>query len=204
MNPDDSFIRIEAALPREADQPGHALAGVDGIESQCLRAGGETDGFFRRRVGDAVGPGAERGCDFDSVIVPAVLEAEKGGGFAADAANVGGDALGLGVDVDADDTRRVIQGEQTSKESGLCPGAAAGVHDVGGIGVRADDLLRGEHVAHGAVCIGRPVGDEVGAASLCFQVVHDLTQAAVAVLVPRDVVDDRTVEAIERMLPDVS
>ena len=33
---------------------------------------------------------------------------------------------------------------------------------------------------------------------MCFQVVHDLTQAAVAVLVPRDVVDNGAVEAIEQ------
>ena len=77
MDKDHDVGPAEAAVAGEADEPRHALAGIDGVERQALEARGETDRLLSRGVGEAVGAGAEARGDLDLGVVPALSDAEQ-------------------------------------------------------------------------------------------------------------------------------
>src|ERR1700722_20227620 len=54
VDPDDGAAIAEPAVPRQADQAGHPLAGIDRIERQPLAARGYADRVLGRRIGHAI------------------------------------------------------------------------------------------------------------------------------------------------------
>ncbi len=88
--------------------------------------------------------------------------------------------------------------QHARNKPGLGARTTAGMHDPCGVRTLAEDLLGCEHVAHRAERIGRTVGHHIRPASHLTQFVSDGMQAAITILIPRNVVDDRAIKSIQQ------
>jgi len=109
VDPHHRVVRAEPPGTRQADQPSHALAGIDRVEGETFQPGGEVQRLLGRGIRQAVARAAPVARNLYRGIVPAVGDADQRRSFVPDATDVGCNSRRLRVDIDADHPRRMAE-----------------------------------------------------------------------------------------------
>jgi hypothetical protein len=197
---DDIVVVAPAPLADQGDQACESFAGIDGIEWQRLELACKPDRFDGGVVRDAVGRAGMARDDFHACFVERNIK--QIGRFSRKRHDIGAHPRGLGVDINADDSRVWHCHGRTSDETGLRAGAAGAVHDGGWCKTQSRglwfDLGNRRGIGDGAQRIRDSVGHKVRLVTLRLEIADERANGGIAVTGPRHVMELRAEQPVEK------
>jgi hypothetical protein len=193
------ILVLPAAIADECNQASKTLARIDRIEWKSFQPPGETDGFNRCGMRNAVCWACVPGYNVNASLIERYAQSLCREARVAD--DVGSNSLWFSINVYADNAR-VRHGERgTNHKTGLRSRATAGVNNGCrcetlrcGLGRYLDDRRR---IADRAKVIRNPVGHKVRLAPRAFERTNELANRCVAIACPGDVMKVSAEQSIE-------